>query len=165
MGQKAPHLTLALLPPPREKVETIKILKQTNKSTAALAELKGMAKTIPNQDILVNAIVLQEAKDSSEIENIITTKDKLYKAVSSNGNKYDQATKEVMFYREALYEGFKKIKERGLLSINDIVDLQKILIQNEAGIRKTPGTALVNDKTDEIIFTPPQGKDEISNLL
>ena len=70
-----------------------------------------------------------------------------------------------MFYREALYEGFKKIKERGLLSINDIVDLQKILIQNEAGIRKTPGTALVNDKTDEIIFTPPQGKDEISNLL
>ena len=162
---RIPFNELPLLPPEISKIESIEILKQENKAIAAISELKGFAHIIPNQSILINAIVLQEAKDSSEIENIITTKDKLYKAVSSNGNKYDPATKEVMFYREALYEGFKKIKERGLLSINDIVDLQKILIQNEAGIRKTPGTALVNDKTDEVIFTPPQGKDVISNLL
>jgi hypothetical protein len=84
MGQDVPHYQLEKLPPLREKVETIKILRQTNKSTAALAELKGIAKTIPNQAMLVNAIVLQEAKDSSEIENIITTQDELYKALTIN---------------------------------------------------------------------------------
>ncbi|HBI37156.1 MAG: addiction module protein [Spirochaetes bacterium GWF1_31_7] len=162
---RVPYNELPLLPPDNGKIESIKILRQENKAIASISELKGIAHIIPNQSILINAIVLQEAKDSSEIENIITTKDKLYKAVSSNAKKYDPATKEVMFYREALYEGFKKIKERGFLSINDIVDLQKVLIQNDAGIRKTPGTALVNDTTDEVIFTPPQGRDEISNLL
>ena len=83
MGQNAPHNKLDNLPPLRGKVETIKILRQTNKSTAALAELKGIAKTIPNQVMLINALILQEAKDSSEIENIITTQDELYKALTA----------------------------------------------------------------------------------
>jgi len=87
MGQNTPYFKLEELPPLREKVETIKILRQTNKSTAALCELKGIAKTIPNQAMLINAIVIQEAKDSSEIENIITTQDELYKALTVNRSK------------------------------------------------------------------------------
>ena len=103
MGQNAPHFKLELLPPPREKVETIEILRQTTKSTAALAELKGIAKAIPNQAILINAIVLQEAKDSSEIENIITTQDELYKALTANKSPRSAEIKEVVNYRKALF--------------------------------------------------------------
>jgi len=159
-----PYDALPLLPPDRSRIETIAVLRQENKAIAALAELKGLANIIPNQSILINAIVLQEAKDSSEIENIITTKDELYKAVSSTTKKYDPATKEVMYYREALYEGFKKIKERDLLSMNDIITLQQILVQNNAGMRKLPGTTLANDKTGEIIYTPPQSGEAINSL-
>lgn len=160
-----PNSELPFLPPDTSKTETVRILRQENKTIAAIAELKGIANIIPNQSILINAIVLQEAKDSSEIENIITTKDDLYKAVSSTITKLNPATKEVMFYREALYVGFQKIKQRGLLSINDIIEIQKILIQNDAGIRRTPGTALVNDKTNEVIYTPPQNYEAINMLL
>lgn len=92
MGQKTPRFTLETLPPKREKVETIEILRQTSKSASALAELKGIAKTIPNQSMLINAIVLQEAKSSSEIENIITTQDKLYKALTVNKANLSSAT-------------------------------------------------------------------------
>lgn len=160
-----PNNDLSFLPPDASKTETVRILKQESKAIAAIAELKGIANIIPNQSILINAIVLQEAKDSSEIENIITTKDDLYKAVSSTAAKVNPATKEVMFYREALYVGFQKIKQRDLLSINDIIEIQKILIQNDAGIRTTAGTALVNDKTNEVIYTPPQNYDVINALL
>lgn len=160
-----PNNELPLLPPDTSKIETVRILKQESKAIAAIAELKGIANIIPNQAILINAIVLQESKDSSEIENIITTKDDLYKAVSSTVTKVSPATKEVMFYREALYVGFQKIKQRDLLSINDIIEIQKNLIQNDAGIRTTPGTALVNDKTNEVIYTPPQSYDAINKLL
>ncbi len=105
MGQNAPLYKLEILPPSREKVETIKILRQANRSTAALAELKGIAKTIPNQTMLVNAIVLQEAKDSSEIENIITTQDELYKALTVNKSPISAETKEVVNYRKAIFSG------------------------------------------------------------
>lgn len=160
-----PNNDLSFLPPDTSKTETVQILKQESKASAAIAELKGIAHIIPNQAILINAIVLQEAKDSSEIENIITTKDDLYKAVSSAVTKITPATKEVMFYREALYIGFQKVKQRGILSINDIIEIQKILIKNDAGIRTTQGTALVNDKTNEVIYTPPQSCDVIQRLL
>ena len=105
--------------------------------------MKGIAHIIPNQRILINAIVLQESQDSSEVENIITTKDKLYQAISTI-QKIDSETKEVMYYREALYEGWEKIEKQGFLTINNIIELQKNLIKNDAGIRKNPGTALVN---------------------
>ena len=160
-----PNNELSFLPPDTSKTETVRILKQESKAIAAIAELKGIANIIPNQSILINAIVLQEARDSSEIENIITTRDDLYKAVSSTAVKANPATKEVMFYREALNAGFQKIKQRDLLSINDIIGIQKILIQNDAGIRTTQGTALVNDKTNEVIYTPPQSYDAINALL
>jgi Fic family protein len=125
MGQNAPYFKLDKLPPLREKVETIDILRQTNKSAAALAELKGVAKTIPNQAMLINAIVLQEAKDSSEIENIITTQDELYKALTINKTNISAATKEVVNYRKAIFYGYELAKKQGFLKVNDIVSIQQ----------------------------------------
>jgi Fic family protein len=165
MGQNAPYIKLQKLPPLREKVETIEILRQTNKATAALAELKVIAKTIPNQAMLINAIVLQEAKDSSEIENIITTQDELYKALTVNKTTVSAETKEVVNYRKALFHGFDLAKEQGFIKVNDIVSIQQQLVDNTAGIRSTPGTVLKNDTTGEVVYTPPQDKDEILELL
>ncbi len=165
MRQNAPDYKLDKLPPLREQVETIEILRQTNKATAALAELKGIAKTIPNQAILINAIVLQEAKDSSEIENIITTQDELYQALTVKNSFVAPATKEVVNYRKAIFHGFELIKQQGFLKVNDIVSIQQKLIDNTAGIRNMPGTVLKNDKTGEIVYTPPQDKDTILDLL
>jgi len=165
MGQNAPYNKLEKLPPLREKVETIEILRQTNKSTAALAELKGIAKTIPNQAMLINAIVLQEAKDSSEIENIITTQDELYKALTVNKTTVSAETKEVVNYRKAIFSGFELAKEQGFIKVNDIVSIQQLLVDNVAGIRSTPGTVLKNEKTGEVVYTPPQDKAEITDLL
>ncbi len=165
MSQNVPYSKLEKLPPPIEKVETIRILKQENLATAALGELKGIAKLIPNQKMLINAIVIQESKDSSEIENIITSQDELYKALSTQQTHYDSQTKEVIGYRRALNLGYKLIKENGFLSVNNIITIQKELISNNAGIRTTPGTVLKNDQTGEVVYTPPQDKDEIDMLL
>lgn len=165
MGQKAPYIKLDLLPPPIKKVETIRILKQENLAIAALSELKGIAKLIPNQEMLINAIVIQESKDSSEIENIITSQDELYKALTINQTKFDSQIKEVIGYRKALNLGYKLIKKNGFLSVNNIIRIQKELILNNAGIRKTPGTVLKNDQTGEVVYTPPQDRDEIDKLL
>jgi len=165
MGQSAPHSVLDKLPPPRENVETIKILRQTSKSSAALAELKGIAQTIPNQAMLINAIVIQEARDSSEIENIITTQDELYKALTINQTRITAEAKEVVNYRKAIFHGFNLIQQQGFLRVNDIVSIQQELIDNTAGIRNTPGTVLKNDKTGEVVYTPPQEKSEILDLL
>ena len=165
MGQNAPRFQLEKLPPLREKVETIEILRQTNKATAALAELKGIARTIPNQIMLINAIVLQEAKDRSEIENIITTQDELYKALTISVNYVSPETKEVVNYRKAIFQGYDLVKKQGFLSVNDIVHIQQMLVDNTAGIRSAPGTVLKNDKTGEIVYTPPQDKAEIIDLL
>src|SRR5690606_33848605 len=160
-----PRFNLDKLSPVREKVETIDILRQTNKSAAALAELKGLAKTIPNQVMLINAIVLQEAKDSSAIENIISTKDELYKALAVSKSKISAETKEVVSYRKAIFHGFDIVKAQGFLRVNDIVRIQQELVDNTAGIRSTPGTVLKNDRTGEIVYTPPQDKSEILDLL
>lgn len=165
MGQIAAYYVLDNLPPKREKVETIPILRQVNRATAALAELKGIAKTIPNQAMLINAIVLQEAKGSSEIENIITTQDELYKALTVNKSNVTPETKEVVNYRKAIFRGFEIVKERGFLRVNDIVSIQQELVDNMAGVRSTPGTVLKNDKTGEVVYTPPQDKREILDLL
>lgn len=165
MGQSTPYSSLEILPPNREKVETIKILRQTTISIAALAELKGIANTIPNQAMLINAIVLQEAKGSSEIENIITTQDELYKALTVNKANLSSATKEVVNYRTAIFHGYEILKKQGFIKVNDIIKIQQKLVDNNAGIRSTPGTVLKNDKTGEIVYTPPQDKAEIQELL
>lgn len=164
MGQKAPH-NLAKLPPDREKVETIDVLRSANKAALAIAELKGIAQTIPNQNMLVNAVVLQEAKDSSEIENIITSTDELYEALASNKSQSKSEIKEVVNYRRSIFIGYEIIQNQGFLRVNDIINIQQDLIENNAGIRSTPGTVLKNDKTGEIVYTPPQDKAEIQELL
>jgi len=155
---------LEKLPPNREKVETVEILRQLSKSSQVLGELKGIAKTIPNQAMLINAVVLQEAKDSSEIENIITTQDELYKALATNGKQQTQV-KEVINYRKAIFTGFELIKKQGFLRMKDLETIQKTVVENNAGIRAMAGTVLKNDKTGEIVYTPPQEKDEILDLL
>jgi len=159
-----PMSKLPKLPPKREKVETLEILRQLSNSSNALGELKGIAKTMPNQAMLVNAVVLQEAKDSSEIENIITTQDELYKALTTQG-KQQSEVKEVINYRKAIFLGYDLIKEQGFLRLKDIENIQKTIIENNAGIRKMAGTVLKNDKTGEVVYTPPQEKDEILDLL
>jgi len=159
-----PIKKLDKLSPKREKVETLEILRQLSKSSSALGELKGIAKTIPNQAMLINAVVLQEAKDSSEIENIITTQDELYKALATQ-RKIPKQVKEVINYRKAIFTGFDLIKKQGFLRLKDIETIQKTIIENNAGIRKMPRTVLKNDKTGEVVYAPPQEKDEILELL
>ena len=152
------------LPPKREKVESIRILRQLSKSSKALGELKGIAQTMPNQAMLVNAVVLQEAKDSSEIENIITTQDELYKALSTKMQQGGQV-KEVINYRKAIFAGYELLKEQGFLRLRDIEFLQKTIVENNAGVRSMAGTVLKNDKNGEVVYTPLQEKDEILDLL
>lgn len=165
MGQNAPYTKLDKLPPKQESIETIEILKMDSKASRALGELKGIAETMPNQVMLVNAVVLQEAKDSSEIENIITTQDELYKAISSNQKLQNSAVKEVVNYRKAIFYGYHLAKKQRFLKLKDVEEIQKIIIENNAGYRKTPGTVLKNEKTGTVVYTPPQDKDEILNLL
>jgi len=156
---------LPLLPPKESLVETIAILKQESKSAVALAELKGLTNTLPNPNILINAVILKEAQASSGIENVITTQDKLYQALYAKSTKPDGATKEVLRYREALLMGTRLIKEKGFLNTNGIIAIHKELEETNAGRRKLPGTALINDLTNEVIYTPPDNFDTISNLM
>ncbi len=156
---------LPILPPPKDKIETVKVLRQLVKSSVALAELKGIVHILPNPEILLNAIVLKEARASSEIENVITTQDKLYQALSAKGIQLDTATKEVLRYREAMLYGVNFIKKKSFLTTNAIIEIQKILEENNAGIRKLPGTALRNASTGKVIYTPPDNLDSINRLL
>lgn len=148
-----------------EDIETKKILKKLASSHRALAELKGVVSTIPNENILINTLGLQEAKDSSEIENIITTRDDIYKtALNLDGFKSLNA-KEVQNYISALKIGFSLIKQKGILTNNDIIEIQSELEQNNAGFRKVPGTELKNALTGEVVYTPPQDYQIILNLM
>jgi len=155
---------MKLLPFNDYDLKTPKILEALNEATRSLAELKGIASSIPNQHILINAITINEAKDSSAIENIVTTHDSIYKVLTESGFK-EEAAKEVVDYRSAIWRGYEIIKEKGFISTNVIVELQSMIEPNKTGIRKTPGTNLVNSKTGEIIYTPPQAESEIRDLL
>lgn len=149
--------------PPNQNFDTTNILKQLAKTHKALAELKGFSDVIPNKRILVNAAMINEAKNSSEIENIITTHDELYKTMS--GAKETGPSKEVINYRTALWRGYEGVKANGFLSVNMIVEIQSIIKDSNAGIRKVPGTVLRNDKTKEVVFTPSEDYQEIIELL
>jgi len=154
-----------LLPLDIELVETKAVLRKEAEARQALAELSGFAYTIPNQNILINAIALQEAKESSAIENIITTQDELYKTLAIKSPTVDPSAKEVINYREAVYKGCDIVKKKNLIGVSDICKIQETIVENNAGIRKLPGTSLINDTTNEIIYTPPQEYDEICHLL
>lgn len=145
-------------------LETKKIMKEAIKANRKLAELKGYSEIVPNKNILINAITLNEAKESSEIENIITTHDELFSALSKSEYLIG-APKEVINYKEALWRGIELIREKGFLTTNMIVQVQEIIEENKSGIRKQGGTKLINEKTGEIVYTPPSTENEIRNLM
>jgi Fic family protein len=147
------------------ELETKSVLKSLPTAHAALAELKGIASTIPNQEILINTLGLQEAKDSSAIENIITTHDDLYKSGLSLSSFKSLEAKEVQNYISALKRGYELISQTGLLNNRIILQIQEILENNNAGFRKLPGTHLKNSATGETVYTPPQDYEEILRLM
>lgn len=159
-----PYNDLPLLPP-KADIESKAILKKVISAGRAMAELKGLGGTIPNQTILVNSIILQEAKASSEIENVVTTHDALFKAFSAKMSKIDPATKEVLRYREALWEGYRSLKDRPLLTTNLFIKIVQTIRANDAGIRKTSGTKVANETNGKVVFTPPEGEGVIRNKL
>ena len=149
--------------PPNVELETPPVLRQLANAHRYLAELKGTAKTIPNESILIDTLTLQEAKDSSEIENIVTTRDDLYKEsifIESKSN----AAKEVYNYARGLRLGFQIVRQEKLLLNSHILTIQKELLKNDAGFRTQQGTKLINSQ-GEVVYTPPQDSNEILNLM
>lgn len=151
--------------PLKQDIETKKVLKKLASAHRALAELKGIVSSTPNENILINTLGLQEAKDSSAVENIITTHDDVFKAELNLDGFKSLDAKEVQNYISALKKGFGLIKKNKILTINDIIEIQSELEKNNAGFRKVPGTALKNATTGEIIYTPPQEYDTILDLM
>jgi len=152
-----PFNALPLLPPPAAAIETTAILKKCINARVALAELKQAAELIPNAAVLVNALPLLEARASSEIENIVTTTDKLFEFADIAEDRADSATKEALRYRTALYEGTKMVR-RGMLSIDMAIQICSTIKNLELDIRDDSGTKLSNRRTGEVIYTPPIGQ-------
>lgn len=151
--------------PPKNFKESEKILRQLVLSHKVLAELKGYSELLPNKNIILNSITLQEAKDSSEIENIITTQDELFKAIALQKKIDKPEIKEVLNYRNAIFTGLNHIKKNNILTTNFIIEIQGEIENNSAGIRKLPGTKLINDNTSETMYTPPDNEKNIRDLL
>ena len=141
------------------------MLKKLPEAHRALAELKGVMGTIPNVHILLDTLPLQEAKDSSAVENIITTHDELFRATLQNTANQSVTTKEVQRYATALRLGYDRVQHHGFLSLNHIIEVQQALEQNNAGLRRLPGTALKNQQTGEVVYTPPQDYDTLLALM
>ena len=141
---------LTVFPPP-QLLETEAVLRALVLAHRHLAELKGVAQTIPNEGLLISTLSLQEAQSSSEIENIITTQDALYK-YQIQPLRADPVSKEVAHYVEGLDAGFQQVRQTGLLSLNSILQVQAILEGNDAGLRKTTGTVLKNEQTGETVY-------------
>ncbi len=160
---KEPFNDIPLLPP-KEEVETPRVLKQCIRSRTALAELNQSADFLPNKELLINIMPLLEARASSEIENIVTTTDKLFRSSVMEKQATDPATKEALSYRKALYAGFESLKERPL-STGTAERICSVIKQKEMLIRKVPGTKLINERTNEVIYTPPVGEAVIREKL
>jgi Fic family protein len=142
----------------------VEILKQLNDANHHIGELKGILKLLPNPNVVLSLINLSESKDSSAIENIITTYDEIFREIVSNkplGGK----PKEVMKYKRAIEYGLDLIKQKGFISTNILVEIQNIIEPNKGGIRKLPGTVIINDKNNEIVHKPPQDETEIRDLM
>lgn len=144
--------------PPKAKLESVEILKLTIEANKLLAELKGYCQTLPNPNLLLNTIALQESKESSAIENIVTTQDELYKETlrSTKGNKNVPA-KEVIQYREAMYWGLAQMQKNGIITTNLLVGVMQRLRNTDENIRNTPRTKLANPNNQQIVYTPPEG--------
>lgn len=158
-----PYNTLPPLPPKGE-IETKPVLKACIGARAALAELKGVGDLIPNQSVLINSIPLLEAQASSAIENIVTTTDRLFRFAGEGEGQADPATKEALRYRTALHEGYELLRSRPLAT-GTATQICRTIRGVEMDIRATPGTALVNDATGKVIYTPPEGVSRLRNML
>lgn len=156
--------TLVQLPPTRE-IETKAVLRKASSAHRYLAELKGISASIPNQLILINTLSLQEAKDSSAIENIITTHDDLFREELFPDYELNASAKEVRNYVTALKTGFDLISRHGLLTANNLIEIQSKLENHKSGFRKLPGTELKNEQTGETVYVPPQNHEEIISLM
>ena len=159
-----PYNDLPELPPPAELVETTDILKHCINARVALAELKQAAELIPNSAVLVNALPLLEARASSEIENIVTTTDKLFEYADIAEDRADAATKEALRYRSALYEGTKMV-QRGMLSTDMAIQICSTVKGVELDIRDVSGTTLKNRMSGKVIYTPPVGQKLLQDKL
>ena len=144
-------------------IQTKKVLIQLNKTNNKIGELKGITSTLENPKILLNVVTLGEAKDSSEIENIVTTYDDLYKEITESS--INPSSKEVIKYRSSINKGFEILKNQGFISINTIIDIHKIIEPNVGDIRQLPGTEIINSQSGEIVHTPPQSYQEIMTYL
>lgn len=165
-----PYNNLPELPPPDEKVITIEILQALNKANRALAELKGIARKLPNQAMLINTIALREAKASTEIENIFTTDDELYKSLTFNESDLSSNAKEVLYYRQALWAGYQKIKLTGIFDKDLIIEIYRKIKQVQDGIRPSQSETLIKKRGSgllggSVIYTPPRGVGVIEKKL
>jgi Fic family protein len=152
--------------PPKAELETYDVLKLTARAHRNLAELKGRSSSIPNPNILIDTLSLQEAKASSEIENIITTQDELFQASLFPENPSSPAAKEVARYRDALRIGYERlVEQQGLLTNNTIVLMFRILKRTDGGFRDTPGTALKNQASGELVYIPPQDGNVVKECM
>lgn len=161
--RKIPYNDLPLLPP-RADIETKKILRKTISAGRVLAQLNGTLLNLPNPTLFLDTIYLQEAKASSEVENILTTNDDLYKSLVADRKVENSATKEVLSYKEALWLGLEQLKKRPFITTNLCISIVQYIKQNKASIRNTPGTTLSNTQ-GEVIYTPPSGKSVIRAKL
>jgi Fic family protein len=158
--------SLPFLPPDSTIVlETTEVLRQAVRAHRSLAELKGAVTAIPNAAILVNTLALQEARDSSAIENIVTTQDELYRSESDDAMNATGAAKEVHRYAQALHLGFDLLKRNGMLRTDDILAIHEVLCRTRMGFRKLPGTVLMNSVTNQVVYEPPQDPAEIERLI
>jgi Fic family protein len=151
--------------PIEKDIETKAILRKVARAHKALAELKGVIGSIPNENILLETLTLQEARESSAIENIISTFDEVFQSNLFANQFASPAAKEVHLYAKALKTGFKLVKNNGLLTNNHILQIQAEVELNSVGFRKLPGTKLINDKTGKLIYTPPQDNETIISLM
>ena len=165
-----PYNDLPLLPPDVRKIETIEVLKALNNANKALAELKGLARSLPNQAMLVNTITLREAKASSEIENIFTTNDELYKAITFHDQEPKGNAKEVMRYRQALWKGYQYITVKKSFTIQSLIGIYQEIKQVHDGIRPSYNETVILKggiglNTREVVYTPPRGESLIEHKL
>lgn len=160
---KVPYNDLPLLPP-KVDIETKQILRKTISAGRALAQLNGTLLNLPNPTLFLDTIYLQEAKASSEVENIITTNDELYKSLVADKKVENSATKKVLSYKEALWLGLEELKTKPFITTNLCVKIVQCIKQNSASIRVTPGTTLSNTQ-GEVIYTPPSGEKVIREKL
>jgi len=149
--------------PPAGELESRAVLKACIEARVALAELKQAAELIPNQAMLINTLPLLEAKDSSEIENVVTTTDQLFQYAQGQDNA-DPATREALRYRSALQHGYQSLKDRPLCTATAVA-VCRTLKGADIDIRRTPGTQLINDRTGEVIYTPPEGEARLRDML